>query len=255
MSDLAPFVAAAIRDRVVEDMAKEIDDLKKQKEEELAPWTVTIHGPEPPGGGEPTVYAWARISMKDVLTQTLGREDGTDQNLWVEVHEFNTTDNIIHNFLSCSVTITCNRASSTGEHADDSSYRLSFDDDAADIGTGIGIRDEEGQGENMRRVFWFHWWYSPRVRDQKKNVVAGFEVAVPIPPENQDRVTDEIVGNVDKALDFAGEVAGDNAPIRILDMTLTAQGFVSLLNGNDDSDADDDEESVNNDEGTMVVEQ
>ena len=170
MSDLAPFVAAAIRDRVVEDMAKEIDDLKKQKEKELAPWTVTIHGPQPAEGGAPTVYAWATISMKDVLTQTLGRHL---HHRYVQVRKFNTTDNIIRldNFLSCSVTITCNRASSTGE---DSSYRVSFDDDAAYIGNGCGLRDEEGQSENRRKYFWFDSWYSSsRVRDQRRDVVVS----------------------------------------------------------------------------------
>ena len=95
MSDLAPFVAAAIRDRVVEDMAKEIGDLKKQKEEELAPWKVIIHGPDPPDDGEPVVYAWARISMKDVLKQTLRRRRGTSRNdlsAFFEIKEFEYTD-------------------------------------------------------------------------------------------------------------------------------------------------------------------
>ena len=251
MSDLAPFVAAAIRDRVVEDMAKEIGDLKKQKKEELAPWLVVIHGP-PDDDEEPVVYAWARISMKEVLTQTLSRENSTIQNdrtAYVEVKSFKHTGHKLRleDFLSCSVRIICNR-----------SYHVYFDDDVANIGRGCGITEKENEGKGVAKDFWFQWWYFSRGGDQNKDVVEGFEVAMPIAPENQDRVTDELVADVsllrDNVLDFADEVAGDNAPIRFLNMTLDAQGLVSLLNGDDGSDADDTEESVDNDDDAMSVE-
>ena len=260
MSDLAPFVAAAIRDRVVEEMAKEIDDLKEQKEEELAPWLVVIHGPGPPDDDDETVtvYAWARISMKDVLTQTLSPEDGTNPNRYVDVRKFNTTDNIVRldNFLSCSVSIICNRASSTGDDSKnkESSHRVSFDGDEANIGRGCGLTDEEGQSENMRKDFWFQWWYF-----SESDVVAGFEVAMPIAPENQDRVTDELIADIwlvrDNVLDFADDVAGGSAPIRFLNMTLKAQGLVSLLNGDGDSNEDDGDENDNSDVDAMSVEE
>jgi hypothetical protein len=72
MSDLGPFVAAALQDKVVgdlngevKDLSDEVKDLSQQVQrlkEELEPWTITISGPQ----GTP-VYAVGFLGMRHVL--------------------------------------------------------------------------------------------------------------------------------------------------------------------------------------------
>ena len=152
MSDLAPLVAAAIRDRVVEDMAKEIDDLKKQKEEELAPWTVLVHGPEPPDGGAPTVYARGNVSMRDVLSKTFGLDGSIRSDRTATINSrLEQTENQcpFRDFLSLRVTLQCSRgldqdgkSPRTGSQAS-SNLSVGVDGPETDIGRGAGITQNE----------------------------------------------------------------------------------------------------------------
>lgn len=79
MSDLGPFVAAALRDKVVEDLNDEVKDLSQQVqrlEEELQPWTITISGPQ-----GPPVYAVQNIGMRHVLDTVWSQNYGTTVNM------------------------------------------------------------------------------------------------------------------------------------------------------------------------------
>ena len=206
MSDLAPFVAAAIRDRVVKDMAKEIDTLKEQnerKQRDLTPWTIIIHGPEPSGGGEPTVYAWARISMKDVLRQTLRRRRRTirhDMSAFLEVSEFEYTDHPLRwgDFLSSYVSIVCNRDFDAGSDLLPSNYthRVSFNRGGAEVGRGFGVTPKEDENGVMANEIWINWWFLSDANNNTDEVVEGFEVGIPIDPEYQEIITPEVAREV-----------------------------------------------------------
>ena len=258
MSDLAPFVAAAIRDRVVEDMAKEIGDLKKQKEEELAPWTVIVHGPDPPDGGEPVVYAWARISMKDVLKQTLRRRRRTirhDLSAYLVISKFEYTDHPLRwgDFLSSFVSIVCNRDSGAGSVLLPSNYkhRVSFNRDGAEVGRGFGVTRKEDENGVIANEIWINWWFSRDVNGIREEVVEDFEVGIPIAPEHQEIITPEVAREVhslrEDVFPFTSEAAGDDAPVRFIRMNFDAQGLLSLLVGDDESESDEDNEDDNDD--------
>jgi len=289
MSDLAPLVAAAIRDRVVEDMAKEIEDLKKQKEEELAPWTVLVHGPEPPDGGAPTVYARANVSMRDVLSKTFGlsghiRSDGTA----TIRSRLEQTENQcpFRDFLSLRVTLQCSRqgsdqdggSSRTGGQAN-SNLSSGVDDPEANIGRGAAITQNGNENNGQVEIHW--WWYG---RDA---FIQGLEFTLPVTSDRWDlHVTPDLLSEgmplvrEHGALTVASDVAGDDAPIQFQDVDLDTNGLVSLLNGeidllravvranntannnndNNDSDIEEDEESDNNqndddDDGDMSIEE
>lgn len=234
-------------------MAKEIDDLKKQKEKELAPWTVTIHGPQPAEGGAPKVYAWASVSMEHVLTQTLRRGRGNDareRTSYVSVKNFEYTEHPLRwgDFLSSYVTVFCSQTSDNSDSdAQQSTYHhVSFDDDEVEVGRGFGMKSKtEGQGLILKKL-WVHWCW----RSSYDKCVVGAEITIPIASEHLDRVTPESIGEVPLLrryfLPMANEVVDADAPVRFVRVTLNARGLVSLLTGDNssesDSDDDDDED-------------
>jgi hypothetical protein len=100
MSDLGPFVAAALRDKVVGDMKDEIEDLSQQVKrlkEELEPWTVTISGPQ----GTPD-YAVGKIGMRDVLDSVLPQNGGPTVNM---IPIEGAAPCMLMTFLECEVSL------------------------------------------------------------------------------------------------------------------------------------------------------
>ena len=257
MSDLAPFVAAAIRDRVVKDMAKEIRGLEKQKEEELAPWTVTIHGPQPAEGGAPKVYAWASVSMEHVLTKTLrGWRRNVDEP-YVSVKNFEYTEHPFRwrDFLSSHVTVFCSRTSDNSDlDAQQSRYNhVSFDDNAFEVGRGFGMKSKTEGQRVISKKLWVHWWWFSSDDNLNSNkCVADAEITVPIASEHLDRVTPEFIGEVPLVrrhfLRMANEVADADGPVKYVRVTLNAKGLVSLLTGHNSSESDSDDDDDDDDD-------
>lgn len=75
MSDLAPFVAATLHDKVLQELQEEVQRLKQETE----PWSIHVTGK----GGSP-VYATGKLSQREVLQQYFG-EEHDDQHVCVSL--------------------------------------------------------------------------------------------------------------------------------------------------------------------------
>mmetsp|Transcript_25792 Transcript_25792/g.28886 ORF Transcript_25792/g.28886 Transcript_25792/m.28886 type:complete len:210 (+) Transcript_25792:19-648(+) len=207
MSELAPFVAATLRDKIVKELHEDNQELRNeicQLRKDGRSWTVQIAGP----GGSP-VYCTGKISDREVLQQISNQGENLNRYAEVIMHGGEGFSCPLESFLECQLILTNGLGLKIIE---------TVGTPTADIGG--GIRAHHGRLE-------IHWWFFAN-----STVFASIALDAPIPPDEWDDIDPALVeGRGDvcrrRALPIAEEVAGSDAPIRFVTVNLNSNMLVA----------------------------
>lgn len=221
MSDLAPFVAATLRDKTVVDLLEE--NKKLQHYREIAEtWTVQITSRSYTGldsqGGERIVYATGKLNLRE-LTVALRDEGNPTYGVTVMMDNVEGIEPCrISTFLQSFISVRTDRA----ERKDSYEGLLNetrIGNSNAEIGN--GIRAHEGRFE----IGWhFYGDHTP--------LITGLQLDAEIPHDRLHLVTPDLANglaeNQNVALPLAEEVTNDG-PILFRDVTLSPQQLAFFL--------------------------
>lgn len=205
MSDLAPFVAAAIRDKVV----KELHEENRCLQSKGPSWTVQVTG----SGGSP-LYSSGKISQREVLQQISERHTSNNHidniNVAMQGGEEAVVACCLESFLQCQLILTTSLGRKIIQNVDSH---------GADIGN--GIRAHRGRFE----IGWDFF--------TQDTVFGGLYLDMPIPTDRLNTLDPSLVNGLgitrEDALPLAQDTVNRDAPIRFSEVYLNTHALIGTL--------------------------